>query len=118
MSDEPPAKLKSLIWKLGIETPSIKYAAKAVSKPVLFAIRIPYPLLKAWHDLYMKSGSNMDNSQYTYTDFLEYSVPGNSFGISPDKVIRSRINTSIASLASRVFGEYRTTKGRKRSELD
>ena len=66
----------------------------------------------------MKSGSNMDNSPYTYTDFLEYSLPGNSFGISPDKVIRSRINTSIASLASRVFGEYRTTKGRKRSELD
>lgn len=55
---------------------------------------------------------------YTYTDFLEYSIPGHSFTISRDETIRSRINKSISTLAGKVCGEYGNLKGRKRKELD
>ena len=111
MSDEPWAVLDSFLqWKLGIESPSLKYAAKAVAKTktILFAVNIPYPLLRAWRELMMKSpsGSNMDIDKYTYIELLEYSILGNSFAITPDKVIRSRINNPIRILASKVCGEY------------
>lgn len=41
-----------LKWKLSIEnpSPSLAYAAKAVTRNVLFAVDIPYPLLKVWHE--------------------------------------------------------------------
>ena len=127
MSDEPWAVLDSFLqWKLGIESPSLKYAAKAVAKTktILFAVNIPYPLLRAWRELKMKSPiqlssvSNMDIDKYTYIELLEYSILGNSFAITPDKVIRSRINNPIRILASKVCGEYDRLKGRKRKELD
>ena len=115
MSDEPLALLDSFLqWKLGIQRPSLKYAAKAVgkAKTILFAVNIPYPLLRAWRELKMKSPiqlssvSNMDIDKYTYIELLEYSILGNSFAITPDKVIRSRINNPIRILASKVCGEY------------
>ena len=49
MSDRPPLE-SFLKWKLSIESPSLKYAAKAVTRNVILAVDIPFPLLKAWHE--------------------------------------------------------------------
>ena len=49
---------------------------------------------------------------------VEYSVPGNSFAISSDPGVRSRINKGLATLADRVCGEYSNVKSRKRQNLD
>jgi len=49
MSDRPPLEA-FLEWKLKVESPSLAYAAKAATRNVIFAVDIPYPLLKAWHD--------------------------------------------------------------------
>ena len=101
MSDIPLRRLDPFLqWKLGVDRPSLAYAAKAVAKTILFAVNIPYPLLKSWHSIMIKKPMNlpstesstcMDMQQYTYTDFLEYSIPE----ISRDETIRSRINKSI-----------------------
>ena len=64
----------------------------------------------------LSSGSNMDIDKYTYIELLEYSIPGNSFAITPDKVIRSRINNSIRILASKVCGEYDRLKWSEEKE--
>ena len=39
-----------LKWELRIESPSLAYAAKAVTRNIILAVDIPYPLLKAWYD--------------------------------------------------------------------
>ena len=51
MSDIAPFE-SFLKWKLSIEnpSPSLACAAKAVTRNVFFAVDIPYPLLKAWHE--------------------------------------------------------------------
>ena len=133
MSDTCPTAFHSFLkWKLGVQSPSLAYAAKDMARTVLFAVNIPYPLLKAWHGILVKSGTtfsessrdnNLDNNsinieQCPFVDLFEYAIPGNSFAISPDNTIRSRINKGISTLAVRVSGEYAKLKGRKREELD
>ena len=125
MSDESPTKLDSFLqWKLGIERPSLAYAAKCMARTTLFAVRVPYPLLKAWNsiltqDVTISFGDVAEcKENYPFTHLLEYSVPGNSFAINSDPGVRSRINKGLATLASRVCGEYSNLKGRKRQNLD
>lgn len=48
----------------------------------------------------------MDIEQCTFTDLLEYSIPGDSFAISPDETTRSRINNGVGTLAVKVCEEY------------
>ena len=135
MSDIAPFK-SFLGWKLSIETPSLAYAAKAVTRNVLFAVEIPYPLLKAWHG-FLKADRNEKPSSlnqgpstsadlgesatkltYTYTDLLEFSVPGNCFAISDDLAVREEIRQSLQKLAGAVTSEYeKTPKGRKKQAL-
>ena len=135
MSDIAPFK-SFLEWKLSIETPSLAYAAKAVTRNVLFAVEIPYPLLKAWHG-FLKADRNEKPSSlnqgpstsadlgesatkltYTYTDLLEFSVPGNCFAISDDLAVREEIRQSLQKLAGAVISEYeKTPKGRKKQAL-
>ena len=95
MSDRPPME-SFLKWKLSIESPSLKYAAKAVTKNVILAVPdIPYPLLKAWHEflrLQKKESktaavaSQPDQSALTstYVDLLEYCIPSHTFAITAD----------------------------------
>ena len=133
MSDTCPTAFNSFLkWKLGVQSPSLAYAAKDMARTFLFAVNISYPLLKAWHGILVKSGTtfsessrenNLDNNsinieQCSFVDLFEYAIPGNSFSISPDNTIRSRINKGISTLAVRVSGEYAKLKGRKRQELD
>jgi hypothetical protein len=81
---------KNLQWKLGIERPSLKYANKPASKGILFAVRIPYPLLKVWHDLsldHTESPQDKNLNKYHFVDLLEYSIPGHSFAITQDEIV-------------------------------
>lgn len=124
MSDVGPS-YQNLQWKLGIESPSLKYASKTASNNILFAVRIPYPLLKIWYDLDQSSKSPPDTNStststhniYHYVDLLECSIPGHSFGITQDESVRVKINDSLRKLASSVNAELRGLKGRKRKEL-
>ena len=50
MSDIPPLG-EYLQVKLAIERQSLAYVGKSASKSVLFAVAIPYSLLRAWHNL-------------------------------------------------------------------
>ena len=109
MSDTPPFD-SFLKWKLGIESPSLAYAAKTVTRNIILAVDVPYPLLKLWHD-FIKTQKNDRNHtygngepscstpsnlhmhesnmklSYTYVDLFDYSVPGNAFAISSDEKI-------------------------------
>jgi hypothetical protein len=50
MSDTAP-KRADLQFKLSIESPSLKYAAKSNSKNIVFAVDMPYPLLRSWYEV-------------------------------------------------------------------
>ena len=64
MSDNPLRRLDSFLqWKLGVESPSLAYAAKPVAKTILFAVNIPYPLLKAWHSIMTKKPMNLPSTE-------------------------------------------------------
>ena len=135
MSDIAPFE-SFLKWKLSIESPSLAYAARAVTRNVLFAVDIPYPLLKAWHEFLSKarkeiddrSPSSVDESPstsgtveesqiiYTYTDLLEFLIPGNSFAISDDPITRKEVHKHLQRLAGAVCNEYKKTKGGRSSQ--
>ena len=137
MSDIGPFE-SFLKWELSIESPSLAYAAKAVTRNVLFAVDIPYPLLKAWHEFLSKAarqnisqstGTSVDQGPstsgtsdevppytYTYTDLLEFSIPGNSFGIREDPTTRAEIHQNLQRLAGAVCSEYKMVKGGRQSQ--
>ena len=69
MSDEPLALLDSFLqWKLGIQRPSLKYAAMAIAKTktILFPVNIPYPLLRVWREL------NYDEKPYSALQWFKH----------------------------------------------
>jgi hypothetical protein len=80
-----------LKWKLGVQSPSLAYAAKDMARTVIFAVNIPYALLKASQGILVKSGTtfsessrdnNLDNNsinieQSPFVDLFEYAIPGN-----------------------------------------
>lgn len=131
MSDTPPLE-HFLKWKLSIESPSLAYAAKAVTRNVILAVDIPLPLLRAWSEFLktQKAGNQFatktcsgsyDNpiTLFSYVDLFEYSIPGNTFAISTEKDVRSEVNESLRKLASAVQDLYSKAKGgRKREELN
>ena len=61
MSDTPP-KIADLQFKLSIESPSLKYAAKSNSKNIVFAVDMPYPLLRSWYEVINGTKSTTDTS--------------------------------------------------------
>lgn len=65
MSDTPPFD-SFLKWKLGIESPSLAYAAKTVTRNIIVAVDVPYPLPRAWHEI-MKKQKNNDNFTCNFT---------------------------------------------------
>jgi hypothetical protein len=45
MSDTCPTAFYSFLkWKLGVQSPSLAYAAKDMARTVLFAVNIPYAI--------------------------------------------------------------------------
>jgi hypothetical protein len=88
-----------LQWKLSVESHSLAYAAKATTKDILFAVDIPFPLLKAWYNLAVlkkpfqtsctcdpkKIGINLLSNfpqLITCIELFEFAIPGNSFGLN------------------------------------
>ena len=122
-------------WKVSIKSPSSNYAAKQRARKVLFALDIPYPLLKAWHSFVMEKPARNGNPTaanegpstsvnqeespptYTYTDLLQFSIPGRCCAISKDPVIRNEIHSSLRRIAGAVSSEFKKTKGRKNQAL-
>ncbi len=123
MSDVPPLcpMHTYLQWKLSVESPSFTYAARSTSKDILFAVDIPFPLLRAWYNLVVlkkpfqtsctcdpkKISINLPSNfpQFTYIELFEFAIPGNSFGLTPDQVVRSEINNSLRVMAAKVYAE-------------
>ncbi|XP_066016033.1 uncharacterized protein [Pocillopora verrucosa] len=140
MSDRPPLE-SFLKWKLSIESPSLNYAAKAVTKNVIVAVDIPYPLIKAWHEFLglqkkvrktaavasqpnQSASTSSDLSpaavqEYTYVDLFEYCIPHHTFAITADEQIRKEVNNTLAKIAGMVQNLYAKAKGgSKREELN
>ena len=139
MSDRPPME-SFLKWKLSIESPSLKYAAKAVTRNVILAVDIPYPLLKAWHeflrlqkkesktaavasqpDQSASTSSDLSHAvqECTYVDLFEYCIPSHTFAITADEQIREEVNNTLAKIAGMVQNLYAKAKGgSKREELN
>lgn len=57
MSYRPPLE-SFLKWKLDVQSPSLKYAAKAETRTVIMALDIPFPLLKATHEFLKRLQNN------------------------------------------------------------
>ena len=143
MSDRPPLEA-FLEWKLKIESPSLAYAVKAATRDVIFAVDIPYPLLKAWHDIITSqkkerapnnaqntdggedpsssSSSCTQNQQFknfSSVDLFEHSIPENGFAISQDQQIRGEMDQDLRISATKVHALYGKSKGgTKRKELN
>ena len=48
--------------------------------------------------------------QHTYTDLLEFSIPGNFFAISEDPIARTEVHKHLQRLAGAVCSEYKKAK--------
>ena len=143
MSDRAPLD-SFLKWKLSIESPSLKYAAKAVTRTVILAVDIPLPLLKAWHE-YLRSqkkeksktavesrndelGPSSSTStshtshtwhaikEFSYVDLFEFSIPGHTFAITADEQIRSEVKNTLGKIAGTVQSLYAKAKGGSKIE--
>ena len=132
-------------WKSSVQRPSLKYAAKAVTRTVILAVDIPFPLLKAWHEFLTLQNKETDEivgesqdhpglltstgtshtSQgikeitYDYVDLFEYCISGHIFATTDDEQIRAEVNKTLAKIAG--MGQTSCTKakgGSKKEELN
>ena len=90
MSDTPPFD-SFLKWKLGIESPSLAHAAKTVTRSIIFAVDVPYPLLKAWNELiktYNNNNSrNVTNNTQRCADTETRTAAGTRLQLAPLTVL-------------------------------
>ncbi|CAB4041448.1 Hypothetical predicted protein [Paramuricea clavata] len=114
MSDIPISD-PNLQRKLSIESLSLAYAKKSAVKEVIFAVSIPYPLLKAWYNIVSTSNYT---GKFAYTELLESCIPGHSFAITSEEAVRLHVNESLRKLASQVNADYGRSRGRKRKDLE
>ena len=75
---------------------------------IALALKIPYQLLKIWHEN-VQDGCD-------YIDFLNATVPGGWFKVSRETGFR--IQGRLEREAGAVASKYRQTKGRKREQLN
>ncbi|XP_028394773.1 uncharacterized protein LOC114518936 [Dendronephthya gigantea] len=134
MSDIPVIN-SVLKWKLGIQAPSLAYAARANSRQVICAVDIPYQLIKLWQEYMVakkvkaqanEAGTNGNEEgcpshdySLDYVDLFELSIPGNAFAITNDPTTRNEVNESLRIITAAVKSTYSKAKGgRKKMELD
>jgi hypothetical protein len=135
MSDTAP-KIADLQFKLSIESPSLKYAAKSSSKNVVFAVDMPYPLLRSWYEVINGTKSTTDTSslgsveegisgqsgtvreKLSYCNLFESCIPSGAVSLVRDIKIRQDIEQSLQKHVLAVRDSYKRTKGRKRLQLD
>ncbi|CAB3989234.1 Hypothetical predicted protein [Paramuricea clavata] len=115
MSDFPPLGAH-LQWKLAIERSSLAYAKICTTKNVLFAVDIPYPLLRAWYSLVVLKKPVQPSSEattsvipnYMFVELPEHSIPGiclllvvmrspdlKSFGLQVESLIVSEVKSGV-----------------------
>lgn len=108
-------RLNKDLSNVELSSSELHYAYNRGSDEVVFSVKIPYPLLKLWHEFVQE---DQHSSKVNFVDLLEWSVPGNAFVFITDDEVRSKINENIRKIAGSVFQKYKTTKGRARKELD
>jgi len=137
MSDEFGKSSLRFKQDIAFSEPEMSYAAKANINKIIFALDVPFPLLKEWHKILSSkpseaaSGENFwtgsedeqgSSTQGTpkldYVDLLEYSILCGLFAFTDDRSIRDEISVHLSKLAGNVVQLYKKTKGRARKELD
>ena len=137
MSDEFSECSSSFKRQIALNQPEIRYAAKADVNEVIFAVDIPFPLLKEWHKILASSraegtsgqnfstgsrdeqyGSTENSRKIDYVDLLEHCIPCGLFAFTDDESIRNEISVHLSKLAGTVVQLYKKTKGRARKDLD
>ena len=137
MSDEFVKSSLRFKQDIAVSEPEISYAAKANINKIIFALDVPFPLLKEWHKILsskpseaasgetFSTGSEGEQGSSTqgtpkldYVDLLEYSIPCGLFAFTDDQSIRDEISVHLSKLAGNVVQLYKKTKGRARKELD
>ena len=114
MSDKAPKK-SDLQFKLSIESP-LNYAARPSGRNVVFAVDMPYPLLRSWYDIVNGKKStnhtsssgclvepNEENTSSTrnqyhnlsYCDLFESCISCGAFSLVEDVRIRKDMNESL-----------------------
>ena len=104
-----------LQFKLDIKSPSLKYAGQLFSKKVLFAIDIPYPVLKIWHGIVEsttgKEASTLSGSAWQirkkYCDLLEHSIPDGVFAFRDCPEVRKEIDESLSKICGSLRSLYK-----------
>ena len=137
MSDELSKPCLRFKQEIVVSEPEISYAAKANIKKIIFALDIPFPLLKEWHKILstkpreVASGANFctgsedeqgcstqSTRKLDYVDLLEYSIPYGLFAFTDDQSIKDEISVHLSKVAGFVVQLYKKTKGRARKKLD
>ena len=122
MSDDFRHCIRQFKWKVQLGHPDLSYAGKRRENKPIFALEIPYPLLKEWDRLLYSGGidgKTVDSqTALDYITLLELSIPGSIFVFTDDQEIRSQINENLWKISASVAQLYKKTKGRKRKELD
>lgn len=96
--------------------PEFHYLRSRNSQEVLFAVKIPYPLFRCWHEIVQGKAEQLIGRDYV--DLFEWSVTGSTFVFVEDEDVRQAVNSHLAKYAGEVASLYRKTKGRGRKELD
>ena len=137
MSDKFSESSSSFKRQLVLNQPDIHYAEKADVNEVIFAMDVPFPLLKEWHKILASSRAGGTSGQYFstrsrdgqhcstensckihYMDLLEHCIPCGLFAFTEDELICNEIGVHLSKLASTVVQLYKKTKGRARKDLD
>jgi len=113
MSDEVNASLLKYKEKLQVTQPELSYAKRSLERKPIFAVEIPYPVLKEWHKIVSTSGTTTK-----YIDFLEATIPSGLFTFSDDEIVRQEVNNNLAKISGSVVQLYKNTKGRAREKLN
>ncbi len=104
-------KSKTYQWEISTTDPPLTYLKqRGVSRfEIAPAIKIPYPLLKIWHDLVC--------DEYDYIDFLNASVLGKKW-FQVSRATGHRVQQRLEREAGVISNKYRQTKGRKKAQLN
>ena len=125
MSDETKGCDHEYAREVKFIEPELRYAAKALETKPIFALEIPYPLLREWHkiiteDTSEKTSEGSPGLQLVsdYVALLEGAVRDHALFFTEDTTKRHEMNQSLAKRAGSVANLYRTTKGRAREALN
>lgn len=125
MSDESRSCIHEYARKVEFCEPELRYASKALEKKPIFALEIPYPLLREWHRIISEEPTEkypqvmLDHQHLLdYVALLQVAIRDHALFFSDDKTKRNEMNKALAKRAGSVASLYRTTKGRAKEALN